>query len=76
METTEAITGETGDLFGDRSAANVASQHAIVHDRRRLERETITIVLRPEPGVDGIAALRAALKVLLRRFGLKAISVV
>jgi hypothetical protein len=30
------------------------------------------IVLRPLPHVDGIRALRAALKFLLRRFGLKA----
>jgi hypothetical protein len=28
------------------------------------------LVLRPLPGVDGIRALRAALKFLLRRFGL------
>jgi hypothetical protein len=27
------------------------------------------------PGVDGIRALRAALKVLLRRFGLKCVSI-
>jgi hypothetical protein len=33
------------------------------------------IVLRPAPGIDGIRALRAALKLLLRRFGLRAIKV-
>jgi hypothetical protein len=36
---------------------------------------TYLIRLRPQPGVDAIRALRAALKVLLRRFGLKAIEV-
>jgi hypothetical protein len=32
---------------------------------------TITITLRPEPRVNGLAAVRAALKVLLRTFGLR-----
>jgi hypothetical protein len=36
---------------------------------------TYVIRLRPQPGVDAVRALRAALKVLLRRFGLKAIEV-
>ena len=31
--------------------------------------------LRPEPGVDGIQALRAALKSLLRSYGLRAVAV-
>lgn len=31
--------------------------------------------LRPEPGVDGIQALRAALKSLLRSYGLRAVTV-
>ena len=31
--------------------------------------------LRPLPGIDGVCALRAALKALLRRFGLRAIDV-
>jgi hypothetical protein len=31
------------------------------------------LTLRPEPGIDGIHALRAALKTLLRRFGLRAV---
>jgi hypothetical protein len=39
------------------------------------KRPIFTIRLRPLPGVDGIRALRAALKALLRRFGLQAISV-
>jgi hypothetical protein len=30
-----------------------------------------TLTLRPLPGVDGVRALRAALKILLRRFGLR-----
>lgn len=33
------------------------------------------IRLRPLPGVDGVRALRAALKVLLRQFKLKCLSV-
>jgi hypothetical protein len=38
-------------------------------------RETYVLTLRPLPRVDGIRALRALLKVMLRRFGLKAIKV-
>jgi hypothetical protein len=33
------------------------------------------LVLRPLPGIDRIRALRVLLKVMLRRFGLKAIKV-
>jgi hypothetical protein len=33
------------------------------------------LTLRPLPGVDGTRALRAALKILLRRFGLKAVKI-
>ena len=36
---------------------------------------TFLVRLRALPGVDGVRALRAALKVLLRRFGLQAVSV-
>jgi hypothetical protein len=44
-------------------------------DTKPADRPTFTIRLRPEPNVaDPIKALRAALKVLLRRFGLKALS--
>ena len=38
-------------------------------------RPIFIVRLRPQPGIDGIRALRLALKVLLRRFGLKAIEV-
>jgi hypothetical protein len=38
-------------------------------------RPAFILILRPEPDVDPIRALRGALKVLLRRFGLRAISV-
>jgi hypothetical protein len=38
-------------------------------------RPTFLIELRPQPGVDAVRALRMALKVLLRRFGLKAVKV-
>jgi hypothetical protein len=37
------------------------------------DRTTFTLVLRPEPGVDPIRALRALLKVTLRKLGLRAI---
>jgi hypothetical protein len=40
------------------------------------ERRPIFVLrLRPLPGVDAVRALRAALKTLLRRFGLHALSV-
>jgi hypothetical protein len=39
------------------------------------DRPTFIVHLRPEPGIHPIRALRGALKVLLRRFGLRAISV-
>jgi hypothetical protein len=39
------------------------------------DRPIFTIRVRPQPGVDAIRALRALLKVALRRFGLKAIEV-
>jgi hypothetical protein len=38
-------------------------------------REAYVLTLRPMPGVDGNRALRAALKFLLRRFGLKAVKI-
>ena len=39
------------------------------------DRPIYIVRLRPLPGVDAVRALRAALKVLLRRFGLRAIEV-
>jgi len=41
----------------------------------RCLRPIYVIRLRAAPGVDGIRALRAFLKVALRRFGLRAVSV-
>jgi len=41
----------------------------------RLTMSVFLVRLRALPGVDGVQALRAALKVLLRRFGLKCLSV-
>jgi hypothetical protein len=38
-------------------------------------RPIFVVSLRPEPGVDPLRALRAALKSLLRQYGLKAIAV-
>jgi hypothetical protein len=46
------------------------------HARPGEERPVFVIRLRPEKGVDGHRALRAVLKVLLRRFGLRAVSAV
>jgi hypothetical protein len=42
-----------------------------------LRRNQAVFVLRltPKPGVDAVKALRAVLKLLLRRFGLRALSV-
>ena len=40
------------------------------------DRPTFILHFRPEPGVDPIRALRAALKELLRRHGLRCISAV
>jgi hypothetical protein len=42
---------------------------------RRADRPTITVVLKPELGISPVQALRAALKLLLRRYGLRAVSV-
>jgi hypothetical protein len=42
---------------------------------RMTNRPVFIIALRAERGVDAIRALRAALKILGRRFGLRAISV-
>jgi hypothetical protein len=36
---------------------------------------TCVIRLQPNPEIDAIRALRAALKILLRRFGLRAVEV-
>ena len=41
----------------------------------RHPRPVYTVRLRALPGVDAVRALRAALKVLLRRFGLRAVDV-
>jgi hypothetical protein len=38
------------------------------------DRPTFTLVLRAEPNIDAIRALRALLKVALRRFGLRVIA--
>jgi len=38
------------------------------------ERPTFTLELRPEPGVDPVLAVRALLKIALRRFGLRCVA--
>jgi len=38
------------------------------------ERPVFVLELRPEPGVDPVLALRALLKVALRRFGLRCVA--
>lgn len=40
-----------------------------------MRRPLIILRLRPLPGVDATRALRALLKIVLRRFGLRAVSV-
>jgi hypothetical protein len=40
-----------------------------------IQRPVFIVRLRALPGVNGIQALRAALKALLRRYGLKCVSV-
>jgi hypothetical protein len=44
-------------------------------DDRAQRRPIFTLQVRPEPGVDAIRALRAALKNMLRRYGLRCLSV-
>ena len=39
------------------------------------ERSVFVLVIRAEPGVDGVLALRALLKVMLRMFGLRCIRI-
>jgi hypothetical protein len=41
----------------------------------KVKRPVFIIKARAEPGIDPIRALRAALKVLLRRFGLRVIDI-
>jgi hypothetical protein len=45
------------------------------HQQPAKDRPTFTVVLRTEPGVDPIRALRGFLKLALRRFELRAIEV-
>jgi hypothetical protein len=40
-----------------------------------MARTDFTVTLRPQPNVDAVKALRAALKVLLRRYDLRAIRI-
>jgi hypothetical protein len=55
--------GVAGGYRVDNGAAQDAAPAA--------ERPVFTIRLRPEPGVDGVKALRAVLKSLLHRHGLR-----
>ena len=52
-----------------------AGQHFGFCSREMKGRPTFVLVLRPLPGVDGIRALRAALKFLLRRFSLRVVEI-
>ena len=54
-----------------RDRARQQSHH--VHAAANIANPT-TAQATPQPGVDGIRSLRAALKVLKRRFGLRAIA--
>jgi hypothetical protein len=40
-----------------------------------MARTDFTVTLRPQPNVDAVKVLRGGLKVLLRRFGLRAIRI-
>jgi hypothetical protein len=40
------------------------------------KQSTFTVVLRAEPGVNPVLALRAALKLALRKFGLRCVSAI
>jgi hypothetical protein len=55
-----------------RRAARPRERRRVMSERRR---PTYLIRLRPKPKIDAIRALRGALKVLNRRFGLRAIKV-
>jgi hypothetical protein len=44
-------------------------------ERRRQPPVTFVLRLTPKPGTDAVKALRGALKILLRRFGLRCSSV-
>jgi hypothetical protein len=37
------------------------------------DRPTFVLVLRPLPGVDGLRAIRALIKIALRKFGLRCV---
>lgn len=39
-----------------------------------MKRPRYIVTIRPEPGVDGVSALRAFLKVALRRFGMRCVA--
>jgi hypothetical protein len=49
-------------------------QDELHHDPRSCGRPTYALRLRAEPGVDAVRALRAALKNMLRRYGLRCLS--
>lgn len=42
--------------------------------KRAAQRPTFVLCLRPEPRVDGVRALRGLLKVALRKYGLRCVS--
>jgi hypothetical protein len=42
---------------------------------RPSDRPLYIITVKPEAGVDGVQALRSLLKVMLRRFGLRAVTI-
>jgi hypothetical protein len=65
-------------IIGSAVAAQAATDKTVeVSARAQGRDQQVIFVLRlvPKPGVDGIKALRAVLKILLRRFGLRCISI-
>jgi hypothetical protein len=55
-------------------ALSCHADHGVHHNQAREDTTGLRVELRPEPGVDPVLALRALLKVTLRRFGLRCIS--
>jgi len=63
-----------GDRF-QKSSTDTKQQTSISHPHHRQDpRPTYALTLRAEPGVDAVRALRAVLKNMLRRYGLRCLS--
>ena len=65
-----AASGSTGKEEGKAEAKGRGTAST-----ERLKRPSYKVVLRAEPGIDGVLALRAFLKTALRRYGLRCVTV-